>query len=134
MEDCFGKGTFFDLLYKNNAKILCFGCGFNEITFTLFVEQSLGVKYRYFKYFKGSKILNKKRYKTEVRYFVRDLNKKTDLDLFLLKKQMMKRKKIKTSSVGRIALHLVKTRDYYIEIKKLLKRNKYGLIEERFNK
>ena len=134
MEDCFGAGTFFDLLFKKNAKILCFGCGFNEITFTLFVEQALGVKYRYFKYFKGEKTLKKKKFKTKVRYFVRDLKKKTDLDLFLLKEQMKKGKKIKTTSLGRIALHSVETKDFFREIRLLLNKNKYGLIEERFNR
>ena len=134
VEDCFGAGTFFDLLYKNNAKIICFGCGFNEITFTLFVEQSLNVKYRYFKYFKGIKSLKNKKIETKVRYFVRDLKRKTDLNLFLLKDRMIKKKKIKTTTIGRIALHSVRTKDYFDEIKKLLKVNKYGLIEERFNK
>lgn len=133
MEDCFGEGTFFDLLFKNNAKIVCFGCGFNEITFTLFVEQYLKVKYRYFKYFKGIKTSKDKRFETSVRYFVRDLKRKTDLDLFLLKDRMIKKNKIKTTVIGRIALHSVKTKDYFDEIRILLKKNKYGLIEERFN-
>lgn len=133
MEDCFGEGTFFDLLYKKNAKIICFGCGFNEITFTLFVEQYLKVNYRYFKYFKGIKTFGNKEFKTNVRYFVRDLNRKTDLNLFLLKDRMIKKNKIKTTAIGRIAIHSVKTKDYFYEIRKLLKLNKYGLIEERFN-
>lgn len=128
LNDCFGKNTIFDLLYKLNGKIVCFGCGFNEITFTLFVEQFANVEYRYFKDFTGK--VSKKKITT--RYFVRDLSRKTDLNLFLLRDEMKKRKKLKIAPLGRLAIHMVKSRVYLSEALRLLKKNKYGLIEERF--
>ena len=47
---------------------------------------------------------------------------------------MIKKNKIKTTAIGRIAIHSVETKDYFYEIRKLLNLNKYGLIEERFSK
>ena len=129
LNDCFGKKTIFDLLYKLNGKVVCFGCGFNEITFTLYVEQFANVKYRYFKNFTGK--ISKKKITTK--YFVRDLSRKTDLNLFLLRDEMNKRKKLKTAPLGRLAIHMVRSRVYFFEALRLLKKNKYGLIEERFD-
>jgi len=134
LNDCFGEKSTFDLLHKLNGKIVCFGCGFNEITFTIYVEQCARVDYRYFKFFSGSINFKRKKRKITTRYFVRDLSKKTDLDLFLLRDVMKKRKKLKMASLGRIAIHKINSKDYFREASKLLKKNKYGLIEERFSR
>ena len=50
--DCFGEGTCFDLMYKNNFWIVTLGCSFDRITFIHYVDQFNNVSYRYFKNFK----------------------------------------------------------------------------------
>ena len=51
--DCFGKDTIFDFFYKKNGKILCCGNGFKQITFAIYVDQMIGVPYRFYKNFSG---------------------------------------------------------------------------------
>ena len=60
IDDCFGKNTCFDLLYKVDAKLMNLGCHFN-LTFAHYVEQKLKVNYRYFKYFEGLVSINSKK-------------------------------------------------------------------------
>lgn len=53
-EDCFGKGTVFDYLYKKKAKAFVIGLNALEaLTMVHYVEQMVGVSYRYFKEFEG---------------------------------------------------------------------------------
>ena len=51
--DCFGQGTCFDLMLKNNFWIITMGCSFDRITFIHYVDQYKNVTYRYFKNFKS---------------------------------------------------------------------------------
>lgn len=56
-EDCFGSGSIFDFLYKNNAKAFVIGLNALEgLTMMHYVEQKIGVPYRYFKSFEGKYI------------------------------------------------------------------------------
>ena len=132
--DSFGTNTLFDGLYKKNAKIVCLGCGFNRITFAIYVEQMLNVKYRFFKFFNGKIKIDKNIFDTRVRFFVRNRKLKTDLDLSDVKKQLIKKKQLNISDLNRIAIHCVNSRDFFTACKFLLKKNKYALIEERFKK
>lgn len=74
-EDCFGEKTVFDYLYKNQAKALVIGLNALEgLTMVHYVEQLMGVPYRYFKEFTGEYIDrfgNKQ--KKKARMYVRDL-------------------------------------------------------------
>lgn len=53
-EDSFGESTVFGYLYRNNAKALVIGLNALEgLTMVHYVEQQVGVPYRYFKTFEG---------------------------------------------------------------------------------
>ena len=88
IDDCFGKDTAFDLLYKLNGKIICLGCEFNRITFVHYVEQKYNVHYRYFKNFSGYIYLNNKPIYLDTSYYVRNLqiNSDCDLDKFVVRR------------------------------------------------
>ena len=75
-EDCFGEGTVFDYLYKHNAKALVIGLNALEgLTMVHYVEQKVGVFYRYFKEFEGIYIDSEGQEKIKrVRMYVRDLD------------------------------------------------------------
>lgn len=75
-EDCFGEGTVFDYLYKHNAKALVIGLNALEgLTMVHYVEQKVGVFYRYFKEFQGIYIDGEGREKIKkVRMYVRNLD------------------------------------------------------------
>lgn len=132
--DCFGEDTLLDRFHKKQGKIVCLGCGFNRITFAIYVEQSCGVKYRFFKYFSGKIKLQNKIIKTKVRYFVRNTKLKTDLDLSDVKNRLIKNKKLYMSDINRIGIHCVSTKDFFKATKDLLSKNKFAIIEERFKK
>lgn len=76
VEDSFGSGTIFDYLYKNKAKSLVIGLNALEgLTMVHYVEQIVGVPYRYFKEFEGRYIdCEGIEQKKKMLMYVRDLN------------------------------------------------------------
>lgn len=75
-EDSFGEGTVFDYLYKHKGKALVIGLNALEgLTMVHYVEQLVGVSYRYFKKFEGKYIdgLGHEQTKQAIMY-VRDLS------------------------------------------------------------
>lgn len=75
-EDSFGEGTIFDYLYKHKAKALVIGLSALEgLTMVHYVEQIVGVSYRFFKKFEGRYVdaAGHEQNKHVVMY-VRDLN------------------------------------------------------------
>ena len=129
LTDCFGNNTLFDLLLKDNAKIVNLGCKW-ECTFVHFVEQKLGVNYRYFKNFSG-KITTKKKEKNIVtKYYVRDLDKDPQYDLQKLEALLSKNKKIKYSDFGRFQVSAVNTKNIYEIIKKNIRSDKNLLLKK----
>jgi len=130
IDDCFVKNTIFDFFLKKKGKILCCGTGFKHITFTIYVEQLNKVPHRYFKFFTG-KINNKKPKK--IRYYVRNLKMKTDLEYTLIKKEMIKKKKLNFCTINRIKFYSFKASDYLKIASRLLRSDTNALIEERFN-
>ena len=51
--ECFGKNSAFDIMYENNAKFIMLGLGAEGFTFYMYIEQNIGVSYRYLKKFIG---------------------------------------------------------------------------------
>ncbi|EAI9065362.1 aminoglycoside N(3)-acetyltransferase [Campylobacter lari] len=74
---CFGSNSVYDVLAKNNGKIILFGTEENGYTFSHFIEEKLQVPYRYYKTFSG-KIINENNqsYNKYIKYYVRDISKK----------------------------------------------------------
>ncbi len=71
--NCVGQGSIFEKLYLKNAQIIFIGERF-DITYMHFVEQTVGVPYRYIKEFSGVTIVNHRKIPSTVQYYVRDLD------------------------------------------------------------
>ncbi|WP_257936394.1 AAC(3) family N-acetyltransferase [Campylobacter lari] len=73
-DSCFGENSVFDILTKNNGKIILFGNKNLGITYVHYIEEKAKIRHRYFKEFSGY-IINEKGIKTKksIKYFVRDL-------------------------------------------------------------
>lgn len=130
INDCFGKNSIFKKFHDLNGKILTFGCGFNKITFAIHLEEMFGVNYRFHKYFKG--IIKKKKKSLKINklsYFVRKLNLDNDLNLFNLKRVLIRKKKIKIIKFGRVSVEMVKAKDFFLIGLNKLKKNPNFLIE-----
>lgn len=131
LTDCFGDNTVFDYLIKLNAKIMALGCDINRITFLHHIEQKYGVKYRYFKYFKGTLVdqYGIKKILT-IRYFVGNLQIKYNLKLDNLKEELIRNNLIKVIPFGRFAGYTVNSRELFQIASEMLRINEYSLIEE----
>ncbi|EAK0446128.1 aminoglycoside N(3)-acetyltransferase [Campylobacter lari] len=77
-DSCFGENSVFDILTKNNGKIILFGNENLGITYIHYIEEKFGVSYRYFKRFNGNIIdeLGNK-YQKNIKYYVRNIEKKS---------------------------------------------------------
>ncbi|MDY7000569.1 MAG: AAC(3) family N-acetyltransferase [Thermodesulfobacteriota bacterium] len=84
---CFGQNSLFDLLHRENeksgrVKFLSIGVAFPPTVFTHvhYVEETVGVPYRYHKTFKGEVVADGRRIPARTRFYVRDLETPTDFD------------------------------------------------------
>jgi aminoglycoside 3-N-acetyltransferase len=129
IDDCFGEGTAFDLLYKLGGKIICLGCDFDRVTFAHYVEQYFGVPYRYMKNFSGYIIKDGNQKQLTTSYYVRNVEINSILDLNFLKKELISQKKLFTSNIGRFSIIAIKTQDFLDCSIQLLKNNKFAFIK-----
>jgi len=128
--DCFGSETLFDKLFLANGKILTIGCSLDRVTFVHYVEQKLKVSYRYYKIFSGAIQFEDKLDVVRVRYFVRDLNLATDLDLRKFEDKAVSQNKLMKSSLGRFPIRTISARDFFYVASNLLKTDPFALIRE----
>jgi len=133
-DDCFGPNSVFALLEKHDAWLAAMGCGIDRLTFIHYVEQKANVNYRYFKKFSGMIESDDSETFAEVRYFVRDLERKTLLDLSGLQQILLQQKQLNVEPIGRVALNLVKCNDFLRTGMALLAEDPSALIEERKSK
>jgi len=130
--DCFGKGSAFDLLARHNGWLACLGCSLNRVTFVHYVEQAKGVGYRYFKDFDGTIVTGGAETRTRVRYFVRDLERNSEIDLSGLRRRLAASDCLKTATLGRVELLAVRTGDFQDHALRILAENPVGLIGEQW--
>jgi len=125
--ECFGKGSIWDLMYKNNAKI----CNFNldsASTFIHYVEKMLNVPYRYDKEFKGLSKWNGKLINHRVIYFVRDLKYYPDFKKF--HKFAKEEGLVKSAQLGKGVINCITCKDTFKICKKLLNSDPYALARQ----
>lgn len=129
-QTCFGRDSIYDLLYKKNAKLLCLGCSYNELTFVHYIEEKIKVKYRHNKIFKGYYYKDNKKKFIQCNYFVRDLKYKysTKLNLKKIMSSLKKDKKYIYHPLGYIPAHSVKAQDLFNKAKNNVLINKHYLI------
>ncbi|EAH8202004.1 AAC(3) family N-acetyltransferase [Campylobacter lari] len=79
---CFGENCVYEILAKENGKLILFGSKIAGYTFSHFIEEKARVPYRYFKNFSG-KIIDKdgKILQKNIKYYVRKLDENSDLDV-----------------------------------------------------
>lgn len=106
------------------------GCDF-MLTYTHFIEQKLGVSYRYFKEFSGLIRESDLSMKEIVcRYFVGDLGVKYSLNLDKIKTELTLMDMIRIVPFGRFASYSVKARDFDLMATRMLIADEYSLIQE----
>ena len=79
---CFSKGCVYDKLWRNGGKIILFGLEHLGYTFTHYLEEQIGVSYRYFKRFSGVMIdENGVKTQQEIDYYVRYLDRTSEMSV-----------------------------------------------------
>ncbi len=129
-DDCFGPSSAFAILAEQDAWLACLGCSLDRLTFTHYVEQTVGVDYRDFKTFTGVLVEGGFETPASVRYFVRDLDRDTAIDLSRLKAALIEGGTLATEAVGRVGLSAVRCSAFEAAAKALLTKNPSGLIRE----
>jgi len=127
--DCFGPGTFFEILLEHNVRIITLGCDLNSVTFVHHVEQMKKVKYRYFKNFTGRIIDADQIVNVDTKYYVRDTSTATNCNLALLSKLAKDRKLLQTGFLGRFPIQTIRALDFFNVATELLDENEYSLID-----
>ena len=128
--DCFGPGTFFDMILKRNVKLVALGCDLNNLTFVHYVEQQKDVNYRSFKTFNGNIIDGKCRIRVDTKYYVRDMALKTGCNLKLFGEVAERKELLRIGSAGRFPLKVIGSADFYKVAMDLLVKDEYSLIDE----
>ena len=118
--DCFGDGTCFDLMYKNNFWIVTLGCSFDRITFIHYVDQFKNVSYRYFKNFKSLIINDSKKINSNISYFVRNLDRKSSVNLNNLKLKLDEYGFLNKNQIGRASFLAVKSVNFFNVASKMI--------------
>jgi hypothetical protein len=128
---CFGDNCVYDVLVRNNGKIISFGSGKLWYTFAHYVEEKAQVSYRYFKDFSGIFIdENGVSKQTTQRYYVRDLEQKSILPR---EKQVELLKKSNNYKIVEFAFKdiiSVNSKKYLDELMKTFKNNEKLLLED----
>ena len=127
--DCFGPGTFFEMLLERNVRLITLGCDLNSVTFVHHAEQMKKVKYRYFKNFTGRIIDADQIVNLDTKYYVRDTTIATNCNLKLLSNVAKDRKLLQAGSVGRFPIQTIRALDFFNVAMELLDENEYSLID-----
>ncbi len=124
---CFGKNSVFDRMYKINAKILNLGFYFYP-TFIHFVEAQCKVPYRYDKIFSGIIKKNKKQYNTSYVYNVRNLELNPFPNISMLEKRSLKEKTVQRTQLGGGMITCVQAKDLFNIASKMIQKNPTSLV------
>ena len=90
-------------------------------------EENLQVPYRFYKTFYSLNVDTKKRVFEKM--YVRDLKINAKIDVTLISRKLLKKKKIKNKKINGLSYTFINLTDYYNEGTRLLKKNINGLIE-----
>ena len=128
-DDCFGAGTVFEALHKLEGKIVTLGFNMKKgVTFTHYVEQSVGVEYRFFKHFEAKVcVSDKNTYVESVKYYVRDTSFDSACDLTCLDKVAVECGLISSAEFGRFPANSIKTQDFFDLAEEMLRLEPYCL-------
>jgi len=126
----FGENSVFHRLHKLNAKIVMFNFDMGT-TFVHYVEQKIGVDYRYLKNFKGRVINGNHDYIDEFDMNVRYLDKGIKVSLKKLHKDLQKIGKMISANIAdNLYVSMFTCEDLYNVIFKKLNESPYYLLEK----
>ncbi len=128
--DCFGQDSPFAWLAARDGWIAGFACHPDRITFTHYVEQQLGVDYRFMKRFEGEVCEGGAVCPWYCDYFVRRLDLASEIDLSRLVDALKCQGKWRQALFGRLPVWAVRCADFAAVAKQLIAEHPHALIRE----
>ncbi|MBW3762570.1 AAC(3) family N-acetyltransferase [Aeromonas jandaei] len=128
--DCFGQDSPFAWLAAHDGWIAGFACHPDRITFTHYVEQQLGVDYRFMKRFEGEVCDGGAVRPWYCDYFVRKLDLASEIDLSRLVDALKSQGKWRQALFGRLPVWAVRCADFAAVAKQLIAEHPHALIRE----
>lgn len=128
----FGKGSVYDKLQKiKNSKYVIFGVNYFACTQVHYIEQKVGVAYRYSKIFRGKIKNGDKVYDSQCEYYVRDMVINPDTDFNKIEQHLIETGFLKKVSLGEGLISTVKISDIFDEGIKMIKKNIYFFLKNK---
>ena len=124
---CLGKDSIFDRMYKINAKILTLGSYFFP-TFIHFVEAQCKVPYRYDKTFTGIIKKCNEQYEKSYVYNVRDLKNNPMPNITALEKRSLEEETVKRTKLGGGMITSVRMKDLFRIASEMIHTNPTSLV------
>ncbi|WP_165791351.1 AAC(3) family N-acetyltransferase [Aeromonas jandaei] len=128
--DCFGQDSPFAWLAAHDGWIAGFACHPDRITFTHYVEQQLGVDYRFMKRVEGEVCEGGAVRPWYCDYFVRRLDLASEIDLSRLVEALKSQNKWHQGLFGRLPVWAVRCADFAAVAKQLIAEHPHALIRE----
>jgi aminoglycoside 3-N-acetyltransferase len=127
--NCFGKNSIFEKMFSRNVKLVFLGETF-DITFMHFIEQRLGVGYRYIKPFPGQILTPNGLQDYVFEYNVRDLEKNVWYDLPKIANHLDQAGVIRKVSLGHSQVRVLRAQDAYAVLKEALGNDERFLLRD----
>lgn len=126
----FAEGSIFHRLHEQDAKLVFFNVSFYYCTFIHYVEQRIGVDYRFLKNFTGTVRYNGKEYTDTFDFYARYLDRDIVLDLTRLEKALLADGRMsKALLAGRYPILQVRCNELYEEAVRRVKEDPYYLLK-----
>ena len=128
--DSFGPGSAFAHLHRLGGKLVFFGAPFQVCTFVHYIEQSLGVPYRYFKEFSGRYVRQGVSGESKCTFYVRRLDANVVTDLTRFERELAAQGALKCARIGSGEIKLVTAADAFDVGRELLRQDIFAFLRE----
>lgn len=128
-DNAFGPGSVFSWLHGMDATFLFIGCSFQRCTFVHYIEQTVGVDYRYLKEFTG--LVVDESGNTSIQTFhnyVRDLDRGVETTLDDMEQRLLASGRLKRVRVGDYNITAGRASDIYRGVTEALRNDPYCLV------
>lgn len=127
----FGEGSIFHRLHQVNAKLVDFNLSFYYCTFIHYVEQKIGIDYRFLKHFTGTVSIGEREYTDTFDFYARYLDRDIVLDLTRLEKELTADGRIKkTPTTCPYSIIQASFADIFDEAVHRVKKDPYYLLKQ----
>ena len=125
----FGEDSLFHRLHEQNGKLVFFNTSFYYCTFIHYVEQKIGVDYRFLKTFTGNVSVSGVEKMDSFDFYVRYLDRDVVLDLTRLEKELLADGRMKRSFFREAPILQVRCTDVFEEAKRRVETDPYYLLK-----